>query len=52
MWDKDSFGRITFDDRSMGYSHLGHIVENAGVSTTRCGQKPSAVLRRHAHGTR
>ena len=28
VWDKDSFGRIAFDDRSMGYSHLGHIIEN------------------------
>ncbi|EMF0718875.1 FAD-dependent 2-octaprenylphenol hydroxylase [Citrobacter freundii] len=28
VWDKDSFGRIEFDDQSMGYSHLGHIVEN------------------------
>lgn len=31
VWDKDSFGRIAFDDESMGYSHLGHIVENAVV---------------------
>lgn len=31
VWDKDSFGRITFDDKSMGYSHLGHIVENAVI---------------------
>ena len=23
VWDKDSFGRIAFDDQSMGYSHLG-----------------------------
>ena len=23
VWDKDSFGRIEFDDQSMGYSHLG-----------------------------
>jgi len=29
VWDKDSFGRIAFDDRSMGYNHLGYIVENA-----------------------
>ncbi|WP_313130624.1 FAD-dependent 2-octaprenylphenol hydroxylase [Pseudescherichia vulneris] len=28
VWDKDSFGRIAFDDRSMGYSYLGHIIEN------------------------
>ena len=25
VWDKDSFGRISFDDQSMGFSHLGHI---------------------------
>lgn len=31
VWDKDSFGRIKFDDQSMGYSHLGHIVENAVI---------------------
>lgn len=31
VWDKDSFGRIEFDDQSMGYSHLGHIVENAQI---------------------
>lgn len=31
VWDKDSFGRIEFDDKSMGYSHLGHIVENAVI---------------------
>jgi len=28
VWEKDSFGRIVFDDKSMGYSHLGHIIEN------------------------
>ncbi|XTZ39120.1 FAD-dependent 2-octaprenylphenol hydroxylase [Salmonella enterica] len=28
VWEKDSFGRIAFDDRSMGYSHLGYIIEN------------------------
>lgn len=31
VWDKDSFGLIEFDDQSMGYSHLGHIVENAVI---------------------
>jgi len=31
VWDKDSFGRIEFDDQSMGYSHLGHIVENTVI---------------------
>lgn len=29
VWDKDSFGKIAFDDQSMGYNHLGYIVENA-----------------------
>ncbi|MBJ3815874.1 FAD-dependent 2-octaprenylphenol hydroxylase [Shimwellia pseudoproteus] len=28
VWERDSFGRIEFDDKSFGYSHLGHIVEN------------------------
>ncbi|KFC05557.1 2-octaprenyl-3-methyl-6-methoxy-1,4-benzoquinol hydroxylase [Trabulsiella guamensis ATCC 49490] len=28
VWDKDSFGRIEFDDASMGFTHLGHIIEN------------------------
>lgn len=31
VWDKDSFGRITFDDQSMGYPHLGYIIENAVI---------------------
>lgn len=31
VWDKDSFGRISFDDQSMGFSHLGHIIENAVI---------------------
>lgn len=34
VWDKDSFGRIEFDDQSMGYSHLGHIVENSEIHYT------------------
>ncbi|POP46243.1 FAD-dependent 2-octaprenylphenol hydroxylase [Superficieibacter electus] len=28
VWEKDSFGHITFDDQSMGHTHLGHIIEN------------------------
>lgn len=31
VWDKDSFGHLSFDDQSMGYSHLGHIVENSVI---------------------
>ncbi|EFX1096059.1 FAD-dependent 2-octaprenylphenol hydroxylase [Escherichia coli] len=31
VWDKDSFGHISFDDQSMGYSHFGHIVENSVI---------------------
>lgn len=31
VWDKDSFGHISFDDQNMGYSHLGHIVENSVI---------------------
>lgn len=43
VWDKDSFGRISFDDQSMGFSHLGHIIENAVVHL-HCGRKRSAAL--------
>lgn len=43
VWDKDSFGRISFDDQSMGFSHLGHIIENAVVHHV-LWQKRSAVL--------
>lgn len=32
VWDKDSFGRIAFDDASLGYSHLGHIIENGVIN--------------------
>ena len=28
VWDRDSFGRIAFDDGQQGLAHLGHIVEN------------------------
>ncbi len=31
VWDRDSFGRISFQDSSVGFSHLGHIVENAVI---------------------
>ena len=31
VWDKDSFGRIEFDDESMGFTHLGHIIENTVI---------------------
>lgn len=31
VWDRDSFGHITFDDKSIGYSHLGYIIENAVI---------------------
>lgn len=32
VWDQDSFGRITFDDQSLGFSHLGHIIENSVIN--------------------
>lgn len=32
VWDQDSFGRISFDDESLGFSHLGHIVENSVIN--------------------
>ena len=28
VWDRDSFGRIAFDDGQQGLAHLGHIIEN------------------------
>ncbi|WP_067708882.1 FAD-dependent 2-octaprenylphenol hydroxylase [Erwinia sp. ErVv1] len=28
VWDRDSFGRIEFDDAHQGLPHLGHIIEN------------------------
>ncbi|XPE51204.1 hypothetical protein ACNKHX_17565 [Shigella flexneri] len=33
---KTSFGHISFDDQSMGYSHLGHIVENSVIHYALC----------------
>lgn len=31
VWDKDSFGYISFDDQSMGFSYFGYIIENVVV---------------------
>ncbi|WP_159565911.1 FAD-dependent 2-octaprenylphenol hydroxylase [Budvicia diplopodorum] len=31
VWDRDSFGNIAFRASDYGYSHLGHIVENAVI---------------------
>lgn len=31
VWDRDSFGRIVFDDEQQGLAHLGHIIENAVI---------------------
>ena len=31
VWDKDSFGSISFDDEHQGLSHLGHIIENPAI---------------------
>ncbi|WP_034944620.1 FAD-dependent 2-octaprenylphenol hydroxylase [Erwinia oleae] len=31
VWDKDSFGRIEFDQRQQSLAHLGHIIENAVI---------------------
>lgn len=28
VWDRDSFGHISFDDEQQGLAHLGHIIEN------------------------
>ncbi|KAB8305331.1 FAD-dependent 2-octaprenylphenol hydroxylase [Erwinia endophytica] len=31
VWDRDSFGHITFDDAQQEVTHLGHIIENAVI---------------------
>lgn len=31
VWERDSFGQIAFDDKSFGFSHLGHIIENSVI---------------------
>ena len=31
VWDRDSFGAISFDDEQQGLTHLGHIVENPAI---------------------
>ncbi|MBA2816207.1 FAD-dependent 2-octaprenylphenol hydroxylase [Candidatus Pantoea persica] len=43
VWDRDSFGAISFDDEHQGMTHLGHIVENPAIHSSlwqrasRCG---------------
>lgn len=31
VWDRDSFGRIEFNDAHQGLPHLGHIIENSVI---------------------
>jgi 2-octaprenylphenol hydroxylase len=31
VWDRDSFGKIAFRGDESGFSHLGHIIENAVI---------------------
>lgn len=31
VWERDSFGKIAFDDKSFGVSNLGHIIENSVI---------------------
>ncbi|HCX00293.1 MAG TPA: FAD-dependent 2-octaprenylphenol hydroxylase [Pantoea sp.] len=31
VWDRDSFGAISFDDEQQGLTHLGHIIENPAI---------------------
>ena len=49
VWDKDSFGHISFDDQSMGYSHLNDkgitdilVVDNLKDSDKFCCQRVAA----------
>lgn len=34
VWERDSFGRISFDVAGLGYSELGHIIENSVIQRT------------------
>lgn len=34
VWDKDSFGQIHFNGEELGFSHLGHIIENTVIQQT------------------
>ncbi|PWC17165.1 FAD-dependent 2-octaprenylphenol hydroxylase [Brenneria roseae subsp. roseae] len=34
VWDKDSFGHISFNGEAFGFSHLGHIIENPIIQQT------------------
>lgn len=49
VWDKDSFGHIAFDDESMGYSHLGHIIENAVIHHALWQRRSPAAMSRCWH---
>lgn len=31
VWDRDSFGAISFDDEQQDLTHLGHIIENPAI---------------------
>lgn len=47
VWDNDSFGKIAFDGRSLGYAQLGHIIENPVVHQAlwrQAGQLPDVTL--------
>lgn len=52
VWERDSFGRIAFDDKTSGYSHLGHIVENESIRRAlwqRAGECRDVTLMAPAH---
>ncbi|WP_216782620.1 FAD-dependent monooxygenase [Candidatus Profftia tarda] len=34
IWDKDSFGNISFHAQEYGYTHLGYIIENSVIQQT------------------
>ncbi len=59
VWDRDSFGAISFDDEQQGLTHLGHIIENPAIHSalwqrvSRCGDVTlivSSQLRQVAFG--
>ncbi|AXY34221.1 FAD-dependent 2-octaprenylphenol hydroxylase [Yersinia pseudotuberculosis] len=47
VWDKDSFGKITFHADEYGFSHLGHIIENQVIQQAlwqRASQLPEVTV--------
>ncbi|WMQ74881.1 MAG: 2-octaprenylphenol hydroxylase [Sodalis sp.] len=46
VWERDSFGRITFDGAELGYPELGHVIENPVIQQAlwRCVEQSVEVM--------